>query len=74
MFPQLGAAYCSLFGANSTLVAFVAGAAVLVFFVVLALNEGNQMMSWAMKILIGVAGLVGASSLVATVFNIRLPC
>jgi len=68
MFAALCNAYNLLFGANSALIAFVAGAAVLVFFVVLALNEGNQMLTWAMKIMIGVAGLIGAGSLLQTLF------
>lgn len=68
MFSALCNAYNMLFGANSAIIAFVAGAAVLIFFVVLALNEGNSMISWAMKILIGVAGLIGAGSLLQTLF------
>lgn len=67
-FSGLGAIYCQVFGKNSTLIAFVAAAAVLVFFVVLALNEGNSMMTWALKILIGIAGMVGAIGVLGTVF------
>lgn len=69
MFQELGNAYCMLFGSNSVLIAFVAGVAVMIFFVVLALNEGNSMLTWGIKILIGVAGLVGAGALLQSIFG-----
>jgi type IV secretory pathway VirB2 component (pilin) len=59
-------------GAESPLVAFVAGIAVIVFFVVLALNEGNQMVTWAIKILIGVAGLISVAALLSSIFKIQM--
>ena len=58
-------------GTNSPLVAFVAGIAIVVFFVVLALNEGNSMVTWAIKILIGVAGLIAAGSILGYLFGIQ---
>lgn len=60
-------ALCLVSG-RSMLVAFVAGVAIVIFFVVLALNEGNAMVSWGLKILIGVAGLIGATSLLQYFF------
>lgn len=69
MFQELGRAYCMLFGSNSVLIAFVAGVAVMIFFVVLALNEGNSMLTWGIKILIGVAGLVGAGAILQAIFG-----
>lgn len=74
VFSNLQTVFCSLFGSNSILVAFVAAGAVLVFFVILALNEGNSMMTWALKILIGVAGLVSATSLVSSLFGAQNLC
>lgn len=68
MFAPLSRAFCLLIGSTSPIIGFIAGAAVLVFFAMLALNEGNSMMSWGIKILIGVAGLVGATSLISSLF------
>lgn len=67
-FASLCTAYNSILGDNSELVAFVAGVAVVIFFVVLALNEGNGMITWGIKILIGVSGLIGAGALLKTLF------
>ncbi|GIK44814.1 MAG: TrbC/VirB2 family protein [Anaerolineae bacterium] len=62
----------SMVTGNSVLVAFVACVAVVIFFVVLALNEGSSMLTWAIKILIGVAGLIGATSIISWLFNITV--
>lgn len=67
-FSALCTAYNQILGGNSELIAFVAGVAVVIFFVVLALNEGNGMVSWGIKILIGISGLIGAGALLKTLF------
>ncbi len=73
-FSNLETVFCALFGPNSTLIALIAAAAVLVFFVILALNEGNSMMTWAIKILIGVAGLVSAMGMLKSLFGTKSMC
>jgi hypothetical protein len=75
MGASLNKALCTFIGPNSQIVAFIAGVAVVSFFVVLAVNEGNQMVTWGMKILIGVAGLIGTSSVLSMLFpGLSLGC
>lgn len=65
-------ALCLVMGTQSPLVMFLAGVAVVVFFAVLAINEGNQMVSWAAKIMIGVGGLIGAGQILNMLFGVQM--
>lgn len=73
---SLMTAWCALY--NSPLIAFVIGCAVMAFFVLLALEAGgpNTVMfhSWPMRVLVGCCGLVSVTTLLASVFNIRVAC
>lgn len=68
--------YCLMFGTGwqSQLVAVVSGLAVLVYFVMLALNENGKSVSSGIKIVIVICALSGVTSMVSSLFGLNVSC
>lgn len=72
-FSVLNQILCSISG-RSPFVAFVAGAACIVFLVMMLTGEDKGHMSWAIKIAFAVAGLIALGPLLSNLFKLSLGC
>lgn len=72
-FGVLSQMLCALSG-RSPFVAFLAGAAAVVFLVMMLIGEDKGHMSWGIKIAFAVAGLLSLGPLLIKLFGLNLGC
>lgn len=64
---------CAISG-RSPFVAFLAGAAAIVFLIMMLTGEDKGHMSWGIKIAFAVAGLISLGPLLLKLFNLNIGC